>query len=420
MPDVLSLSGLVKGCGSLEQNEIVHGVCLRLGFGNGAFWLVDSLRIMVKVGTWFRLRSVFRVCLGVDNVVLTAMLCGYFGMGNLKRLGVNEYTMINVLSAVSAEGLVWELDDARCIFDDMVLEFTDCWIFTDMVLEFTNCWISPMNMHGLNVEVNIASILEVASDSSSLHLAVQIHSLEKSFADIDETTVIHLNAMLSTLVNADCHADSVDLFQNMVEMTFSYLSTDNLAAWNAMITGYAQHGLLQEAQSYMNSMVESPGRCKSTIDEMPIEPDALIWQILLSACCLHGTLILEELQRANFLSCSLVTNLPNSSFKSLCFGGMWTAVRKKRNEGKLLCKEPGPSWIQVRGFTHYFFADDMLHPKNGIVIIAFGTENIELNTQKKDGGEEGLFQCIDKVIGSRDTGNPSFFNTSFHFPMEIP
>ncbi|KAE8671603.1 putative Nuclear transport factor 2 family protein [Hibiscus syriacus] len=225
------------------------------------------------------------------------------------------------------------------------------------------------------------------------------------FADIDETTVIHLNATLSTLVNADCHADSVDLFQNMVglklevdcntfsivpkacsamtdlehgrnihslalksgfhqdcyvetavidlycqcgnivnaEMTFSYLS--NLAAWNAMITGYAQHGcyneafelydrmivcriepdeitylglltscsyagLLQEAQSYMNSMVEyhslTPhlehcacmvdllGRvglledAKSTIDEMPIEPDALIWQILLSACCLHG------------------------------------------------------------------------------------------------------------------------------------
>ncbi|KAE8671604.1 putative Nuclear transport factor 2 family protein [Hibiscus syriacus] len=254
MPDVLSLSGLVKGCDSLEQNEIVHGVCLRLGFGNGAFLVSGLIENYGKSGNLVSAEKCFRVCLGVDNVVLTAMLCGYFWNGEFevnmfflelrylgcelneicltvvisalfdvkevqqihgkldavkifdeitdpdivswterigatfdgfeafgifkrlhcKGLGVNEYTMINVLSAVSAEGLVClgrqiqavcqkegyfkvvfvgnalismynrcgKLDDARCIFDDMVLEFTDCWIFTDdMVLEFTNCWI---------------------------------------------------------------------------------------------------------------------------------------------------------------------------------------------------------------------------------------------------------------------------------------
>ncbi|KAK8481207.1 hypothetical protein V6N11_031058 [Hibiscus sabdariffa] len=99
------------------------------------------------------------------------------------------------------------------------------------------------------------------------------------FSDVDKIIVIHLNAMLSTLVNPDCHAGSVDLFRNTVdsklevdnktfsiilkacsadisgkrkrhllpglsigdsERTSSYASVDNLAAWNALITGYAK------------------------------------------------------------------------------------------------------------------------------------------------------------------------------------
>ncbi|XP_039022855.1 putative pentatricopeptide repeat-containing protein At3g15130 isoform X1 [Hibiscus syriacus] len=667
-PDVFTLSGLVKGCGSLEQNEIVHGVCLRLGFGNGAFVVSGLIENYGKSGNLVSAEKCFEECLDVDNVVLTAMLCGYFWNGEFDKgkqvflelralgcelnefsltgvisglfdvkegqqihgfglkmgflcggslhlnnavmcmysrcgskldavklfdeitdpdvvswterigaafdgfeafgifkslhcigLGVNEYTMINVLSAVSAEGLVYlgrqiqavcqkegyfkvvfvgnalismynrcgKLDDARCIFDDMV--FRDSVSWNSLIAGYlANGYVSRAlgmfsYMRGHNVEMNpytLSSILEVASDSNSLHLVVQIHShmikcgfmlddyvvsslittygkcgsfdeSRRVFFDVDKMTAMHLNSMLSTLVNADCHADSVDLFRNMVdvklevdcntfsiilkacsamtnleqgrnihslaiksgfhqdcyvetavidlyckcgnigdaERAFSYASTDNLAAWNAMITGYAQHGcyneafklydrmivcriepdeitylglltscchagLTQEAQSYMNSMVECHcliphlehyacmvdllGRvglledAKRTIDEMPIEPDSRIWQILLSACCLHGNFDtgrlaaskLLELQPGNESAYILLSNLCASA-------GMWNAVRKLRREMKvkLLCKEPGSSWIQVRGSTHYFFANDMLHPEHKEIFL---------------------------------------------------
>ncbi|KAK8500499.1 hypothetical protein V6N13_046897 [Hibiscus sabdariffa] len=645
-PDVFTLSGLVKGCESLEQNEIVHGVCLRLGFGNGAFVVSGLVENYGKSGNLVSAEKCFRECFDVDNVVLTAMLCGYFWNGEFEKgkqvflemrdlgfelnefsltgvisglfhvkegqqihgfglkmgflcggsvhfnnalmcmysrcgskldavkifdeitdpdivswterigaafdgfeafgifrslhckdLGVNEYTVINVLSAVSVEGLLClgrqiqavcqkegylnvvfvcnalismynrcgKFDDARCIFDDMV--FRDSVSWNSLIAGYSDngyvsCALEMFSyMRGLNVEVNpytVASILEVASDLNSLHLAVQIHShmikcgfmlddyvvsslittygkcgscdeSRRVFSDVDKMTVMHLNAILSTLVNADCHAGSIDLFRNMVdtklevdsktfsiilkacsgmtdleqgrgihslalksgfhqdcyvetavidlyckcgnigdaERAFSYASTDNLAAWNAMITGYAQHGcyneafklydimivcriepdeitylglltscchagLLQEAQSYMNSMVECHGLiphlehyacmvdllgrvglledAKKMLDEMPIEPDARMWQILLSACCLHGNIDmgrvaaskLLELQPGNESAYILLSNLCASS-------GMWNAVRKLRREmkEKLLCKEPGSSWIQV-------------------------------------------------------------------------
>lgn len=37
---------------------------------------------------------------------------------------------------------------------------------------------------------------------------------------------------------------------------------------------------------------------------------------------------------------------------------------EKGNEKKIICKEPGSSWIQVRGSVHYFFASDTSHPES--------------------------------------------------------
>ncbi|MBA0657136.1 hypothetical protein Goklo_009444 [Gossypium klotzschianum] len=667
-PDVFTLSSLVKGCERIEENEIVHGVCLRLGFGNGAFVVSGLIENYAKSGDLVSAEKCFRECFDVDNVVLTAMICCYFWNGEFdkgrqvfmklrdlgfelnefsltglisglfdvkegqlihgvglkmgflcggslhfnnavmsmyarcgrkldavkvfdeitepdivswterigaaldrfeafgifnslrrKGLGVNEYTMTNVLSAVAGEGLsclgrqiqavcqkegylkvvfvgnalismyskCGKMDDARCIFDDMVFQDSVSW--NSLIAGYSdNGFVSLAlkmfsDMRGHNVEVNcytLASILEVASDLNSLHLAVQINSYmikcgfmsddyvvscliatygkcgscnesRRVFSDVDKTSVMHLNAMLNTLVNADCHVDSLDLFRNTVdsklevdsktfsivlkacsamtdleqgrgihslalksgfhqdcfvetavidlcckcgnisdaERAFRYASVDNLAAWNAMITGYAQHGcyneafklydrmtvcriepdeitylglltscchagLLQEAKSYMNSMVECHaliphlehyacmvdllGRvglledAKKTIDEMPIEPDAQIWQILLSACNIHGNFDmgrvaatkLLELQPDNESAYILLSNLCASA-------GMWNAVRKLRREmkEKLVSKEPGSSWIQLRGSMHYFFADDLLHPEHKAIFL---------------------------------------------------
>ncbi|KAG4171781.1 hypothetical protein ERO13_A12G234300v2 [Gossypium hirsutum] len=667
-PDVFTLSSLVKGCDRIEENEIVHGVCLRLGFGSGAFVVSGLIENYAKSGDLVSAEKCFRDCFDVDNVVLTAMICCYFWNGEFdkgrqvfmklrdlgfelnefsltglisglfdvkegqlihgvglkmgflcggslhfnnavmsmyarcgskldavkvfdeitepdivswterigaaldgfeafgifnslrrKGLGVNEYTMTNVLSAVAGEGLsclgrqiqavcqkegylkvvfvgnalismynkCGKMDDARCIFDVMIFQDSVSW--NSLIAGYSdNGFVSLAlkmfsDMRGPNVEVNcytLASILKVASDSNSLHLAVQMHSYmikcgfmsddyvvscliatygkcgscnesRRVFSDVDKTSVMHLNAMLNTLVNADCHVDSLDLFRNTVdsklevdsktfsivlkacsamtdleqgrgvhslalksgfhqdcfvetavidlcckcgnisdaERAFRYASVDNLAAWNAMITGYAQHGcyneafrlydrmtvcriepdeitylglltscchagLLQEAQSYMNSMVECHGLiphlehyacmvdllgrvglledAKKTIDEMPIEPDARIWQILLSACNIHGNFDmgrvaatkLLELQPDNESAYILLSNLCASA-------GMWNAVRKLRREmkEKLVSKEPGSSWIQLRGSMHYFFADDLLHPEHKAIFL---------------------------------------------------
>ncbi|EOY24832.1 Pentatricopeptide repeat superfamily protein, putative [Theobroma cacao] len=667
-PDVFTLSGLVKGCERLEENEIVHGVCLTLGFGNGAFVVSGLIENYAKSENLVSAEKCFRECLDVDNVVFTAMICGCFWNGEFDKgrdffvemrdlgfelnefsltgvisglfdekegqqvhgiglklgflfggslhfnnavmgmysrcgskteavkmfdeitdpdivswterigaafdgleafglftclqrngLGVNEYTIINVLSAVAGEemlslgkqiqavcqkegllkvvcvgnafislyGKCGEMDDARRIFDDMVSPDSVSWNsliagyldngFFSLALEMFS------NMRDFNVEVNcytLASILEAVSDSNSLHLGMQIHSYmvkcgfmfdnyimsclittygrcgttdesRRVFSEINNISVMHLNAMLSTLVNADCHVDSLDFFRNTVgsilevdsktfsiilkacsamtdleqgrgihslalksgfhhdcfvetavidlyckcgsigdaEKAFRYASMDNLAAWNAMITGYAQHGcyseafelydkmtecgikpdeitylgvltscchtgLVLEAQYYMNSMVECHGLiphlehyacmidllgrvglledAKRTIDQMPIGPDARIWQILLSACSIHGNVDMGRIAASKLLELQPNNESAYVLLSNLCASaGMWNAVRKLRREmkEKLLCKEPGSSWIQVKGCMHHFFADNLLHPEHKEIFL---------------------------------------------------
>lgn len=308
---------------------------------------------------------------------------------------------------------------------------------------------------------------------------------KRLFSEIDRVNTVHLNAMLSTCIHASCHADVLKFFQarwNLClavdHVTFTMLfkacgfltnldhgkmihslvlklgmdknifiksavidayckcgSIDdaekafkdkvqhNIAAWNAMMMGYAQcgryhevynllgtmpecgvqpdeitylsvlsscchAGLVNEAKYHLNSMfdlhkvvpclehyacvVDVLGRvglldeAEWTISQMPIFPDARVWQILLSACNVHGRIDrgqvaatkLLELQPDNDSALVLLCNIYASA-------GMWNVVGelRRRMKAEIVDKEPGSSWTQVRGAIHYFFAADASHPE---------------------------------------------------------
>ncbi|XWS61732.1 hypothetical protein CRYUN_Cryun07bG0151200 [Craigia yunnanensis] len=157
------------------------------------------------------------------------------------------------------------------------------------------------------------------------------------FSDIDKISVMHLNAMLSTLIwNREEGFTpwllNLDLIMiALIDLYCKRGSIDNLAAWNAMITGYAQHGCYYEAFELYDRMTEcriepdeitylglltsychagTPGRGKEDIDQMPIKPDARIWQILLSACSIHINVDMGRIAAIKLLELQLDNDLP--------------------------------------------------------------------------------------------------------------
>ncbi|KAM4074841.1 hypothetical protein ACB094_10G124500 [Castanea mollissima] len=462
---MINVLSAIAGPRLLTSSRQVQALCQKVGFLQVIFVSNALISMYGKCAQMDDARRVFDDMLHRDSVSWNSLIAGYSENGfsslalevfsQMRDLSLqpNEYTLASILEVVSNSNSVIQAMQIH-------LHMIKCgFMFNDSMV---SCLIKTYGKcHGIDEAKEI-------------------------FSEIDKINVVHCNAMATAFVYAGCHADALNLFYTsrssylevestifsivlkacgamtdlvqgtavhslclkfgfdqdiFVESTiidmyckcgsigdaqkaFRNTSKDNLAAWNAMIMGYAQHGcfhevsevfekmcqsgiepdeitflgvltscchagLVREANDYLNSMFELHGviphlehyacmvdllgrvglleDAKRTIEQMPIHPDAHIWQILLSACNIHGNVILGnvaarkllELQPENESAYLLLSNLYASA-------GMWSDVGKLRKQmkEKVVHKEPGSSWIQVGGSIHYFFAGDMSHPES--------------------------------------------------------
>ncbi|KAL5701078.1 hypothetical protein ACHQM5_026456 [Ranunculus cassubicifolius] len=207
------------------------------------------------------------------------------------------------------------------------------------------------------------------------------------------------------------------------QQCFDRLPSRNLVCWNALVRGYAMHGMAREAINvfelmqksnqkpdfisltcvlsaccqgglteegwrYFNSMsskhklvprmehyacmvtlLSRAGRLKEAytmIQEMPSEPDACVWGSLLSSCRVHGNVNLGEIA-ANRLFQLEPDNAGNYVLLSNIYAaeGMRKEANKVRDVMKNLGvrKNPGCSWIEVKNNVHTLLAGDRSHPQ---------------------------------------------------------
>ncbi|KAK9076668.1 hypothetical protein SSX86_005002 [Deinandra increscens subsp. villosa] len=322
---------------------------------------------------------------------------------------------------ITAYGKCNGIDRSKCLFSEidrvdvvhvnaMAGAYDHCGCYADIQTLFHKRWNSSLNVDitTFNMFLKSCGALSDLLKGKSLHsLAIKTAISADKFVE---------SALIDVYSKCGCLEDAENVFRNARNY--------NLVAWNALIMGYAQFGcysksynlltkipefgmkpdeitylgilsscshagLVNEARYHLKSMFNLHGvipclehyacvvdvlgksgqldDAKKTIDEMPMVPDARIWQILLSACNIYGNTDmgtvaarkLGALQPENESSFVLMSNLYASA-------GMWNDVRQLRREmkDKIVCKEPGSSWIQVKESVHYFFADDSSHPQN--------------------------------------------------------
>ncbi|KAK9289670.1 hypothetical protein L1049_007828 [Liquidambar formosana] len=272
---------------------------------------------------------------------------------------------------------------------------------------------SQMNKAG--VEANLftfGSAVSAAANIANIKQGKQIHAMMiKTGYDLETEAS---NVLITLCAKCGSIDDDKSEFLEMPEK--------NEFSWNAMITGYSQHGfgnealnlfeemkqlgvmpnhvtfvgvlsacshvrLVDEGLYYFKSMSEKHGlvpkpehyvcvvdllgragflcRTREFIEEMPIEPDAMIWGTLLSACRVHKNMEIGEFAARHLLELDpedsatyvLLSNVYAVAGKWDCRD--WTRQMMKDRGVK---KEPGRSWIEVKNTVHAFFFGDRLHP----------------------------------------------------------
>lgn len=258
-----------------------------------------------------------------------------------------------------------------------------------------------------------ATILDTCANLATVSLGKQIH------AQILKLKLQEDVYICSTLV--DMYSKCGNLKDS--RLMFDKAPDRDFVTWNAMVSGYSQHGLGEEALQIFERMqhhnvkpnhatfvsvlracahmgllekgleyfemmvseyrfdpqlehyccmVDILGRSRRVnealklIQEMPFEADAVIWRTMLSACSTHGYVEVAEKAASHILrldpeDSSTYVLLSNIYANT----GMWEEVLKMRKVMRCnkLRKEPGCSWIQVKDEVHMFLVGDRAHPR---------------------------------------------------------
>lgn len=149
------------------------------------------------------------------------------------------------------------------------------------------------------------------------------------------------------------HSGMVDKARDYLSlMTNTYKIKPSIKHYSCMVDLLGRAGLLEEAEEI--------------IERMPVNPDAIIWGSLLSACRKHGNI--EMAKRA---AKRVIELDPSDSCGHVLMSNVYAASSQFEEameerlsmKEKQIEKEPGCSLIEVDGQVHEFVAGGRLHPK---------------------------------------------------------
>ncbi|KAL5582580.1 hypothetical protein UlMin_015022 [Ulmus minor] len=230
-----------------------------------------------------------------------------------------ELNVIVVTAIIDMYCKCGSIDKALNVFETAPKLGLSCW----------NSMIMGLAMNGCEVE------------------AVELFSrLQSSNLEPDDVSFL---AVLRACNNSGMVDKARDCFSTMMRI---YRIEPSIKHYSCLVDVLGQAGLLEEAEEL--------------IESMPINPDAIIWGSLLSACRKHGNI--EMAQRAsNHMmeldpseSCAyvLMSNVYSDSNRFEEALEQRVSMKEKRVE-----KEPGCSLIEVDGEVHEFVASGRTHPR---------------------------------------------------------
>ncbi|KAK3405229.1 hypothetical protein EUGRSUZ_K01493, partial [Eucalyptus grandis] len=329
VPNQYTFPSILKTCislGTLYQGEQIHSHIIKNGFQHNVYVCSVLLEMYAKCGKLDSARNILSRLTEEDVVSWTTMIAGYvqrdlFGealqlVKEMQNRGI-QLDNIGLSSAITASAGIPALHEGRQIH--------------------AQCWVS-----GFSLDLSIGNAL------LSLYSRCGYYSKTEA-----SNVLITLYAKCGSICEA--------------KREFDDMPEKNEVSWNAMIHGYSQHGYGVEAVNLFDQMMRqgmTPNSI-SFVGEMPIEPDAMIWRTLLSACTIHKHVGIGE-----FAACHLQEMEPEDSAAYVLLSNMYALTGKwdLRDSARQVMKErgvkkePGRSWIEVKNSVHAFYVGDRLHP----------------------------------------------------------
>ncbi|XP_027347653.1 pentatricopeptide repeat-containing protein At2g13600-like [Abrus precatorius] len=465
LPNEFTLDCVIRVCARLRvvcSGKVVHGLCIKCGFDfdnsiGGAlteFYCIceaidDAKRVyegmggeaslnvansliggLILTGRIEEAELIFYELRETNSVSYNLMIKGHAMIGNFEKSKIlfekmNPKNLTSLNTMISVYSKYGELDEAVKLFDKIKGE-RNYVTWNSMMSGYVN---NGQHHEAFKLYV-IMRRLSVDYSRSTFSVLFRACSCLCSF---QQGQLLHAH-LIKTPFQANVYVGTalVDFYSKCgrladAQRSFNGIFSPNVAAWTALINGYAYHGLGFEAILLFRSMllqgvvpnaatfvgilsacshtglvgeglrifhsmqryykvtptiehytcvVDLLGRsghvkeAEEFILQMPIKADGVIWGALLNASCFWKDMEVGE--RAAQKLFTLDPN-PISAFVILsnmyAILGRWGQKTKlrKRLQCLQLRKDPGCSWIELNNDFHLFSVEDKTHPYSDII-----------------------------------------------------
>lgn len=464
-PDLMTMTSVITACELLGDKDLgreIHGYVMRMEFGRDASVCNSLIQMYSSVGFIKEAEKVFSQIECKDVVSWTAMISGYensllaekalytYKMMEMDGIMPDEITLASALCACSCleeldmgvalhvvakqTGLISyvivsntlidmyskckNIDKALEVFHSIRDKNIISWTSIILGLRINNrsfealFFFKEMMLRLKPNSVTLVSVLSACSRIGALTCGKEIHahalrtglgfdgflpnaildmyvrcgrmeSAWKQFFSGDQD-VAAWNILLTGYAECGKGELAIELFQRMVE---SNVIPDEIT-FISILCACSRSGMVAEGLEYFNSMkhnycitpnlkhyacvVDLLGRAGKLddaygfIQKIPMKPDPAIWGALLNACRIHHHVELGELAAQNIFqddtkSVGYYILLSNLYVDS----GRWDKVARVREMMRQngLIVDPGCSWVEVKGKVHAFLSGDYFHPQ---------------------------------------------------------
>ncbi|XP_068647658.1 pentatricopeptide repeat-containing protein At2g22410, mitochondrial-like [Aristolochia californica] len=367
-PSEITVVSALSACaqvGDLLQGRLLHNYITEHKIKFDIFARNALMNMYMKCGDPGEALTIFHQTPDRDVFSWTALITGYvqgnqfkealalFQEMHLSRIKPNEITLVSLLSACSQMGA---LDQG-------------------------------ISIHAYIEENNVKQ--DLCLENALVDMYAKCGCIERALLVFDNMLVkdtFSWNAVIGGLALNGTGGMAIDLFTQMERL--GSIKPDHVTL-TAVLCACTHSGLVQEGYKYFNSMacvhdiaprIEHYGcmvdllgkaglleEASKFIDDMPIEPNLVIWGSLLAACRVHQKVELgEKIARKILETAPMEEGAHVLIFNIYAEAGRWNDARRVRAQmGKQgIDKFPGYSAIEVNGILHEFIVQDTLHQDN--------------------------------------------------------
>lgn len=396
--DQFALATLISGCCNTMDiclGSQLHSLCLKSGHTRAVVVSNSLISMYAKCGNLQNAELIFNFMAERDIVSWTGMITAYSQVGNIAKAREffddmstrNVITWNAMLGAYIQHGAE---EDGLKMYSDMLTEKDVIPDWVTYVTLFRGCADIGANKLGDQIighTVKVGLILDTSVVNAVITMyskCGRISEARKAFDFLSRKDLVSWNAMITGYSQHGMGKQAIEIFDDILNKG----AKPDYISYVAVLSGCSHSGLVEEGKFYFDMMKRdhniSPGlehfscmvdllgraghliEAKNLIDEMPMKPTAEVWGALLSACKTHGNNDLAELAAKHLFD----LDSPGSGGYML-LAKMYadagksddSAQVRKLMRDKGIKKSPGYSWMEVNNRVHVFKAEDVSHPQ---------------------------------------------------------